>query len=255
VTGESLSVDVPWPALLLVAVALLLWASPRDAVARRALALRGPAERHQRGPLPAVAEPHTARSRRWLLAGAAGVAVGVLVGGGSGAVLAIAVAVGGERLLRIRSADDGQAVRSALVRELPAVCDLLGVCLSAGVPVGGALAAVGEATPAPLGSELRGVAALYRMGADPRRAWAGVPSELAGLGRVLVRAGESGSTAAPALRALAADSRASARAATEAAVRRAGVWVLAPLGLCFLPAFVCLGVVPLILGIAGDVFG
>jgi hypothetical protein len=33
------------------------------------------------------------------------------------------------------------------------------------------------------------------------------------------------------------------------------VWVLAPLGLCFLPAFVCLGVVPLVLGIAGDVFG
>ena len=30
--------------------------------------------------------------------------------------------------------------------------------------------------------------------------------------------------------------------------------MLAPLGLCFLPAFVCLGVVPLVLGIAGDVF-
>ena len=59
----------------------------------------------------------------------------------------------------------------------------------------------------------------------------------------------------PALRALAAESRASARAETEAAVRRAGVWVLAPLGACFLPAFVCLGVVPMVLGIAGDVFG
>jgi pilus assembly protein TadC len=190
-----------------------------------------------------------------LLAGTAGVAVGVLVGGGAGAALGIAVTVGGERLLRTRAAGDGQAARSALVRELPAACDLLGVCLTAGVPVAGAMAAVGEAAPAPLGPELRGVAALYRMGADPRQAWAGVPSELAGLGRVLVRAGESGSTAAPALRALAAESRAAARAATEAAVRRAGVWVLAPLGLCFLPAFVCLGVVPLILGIAGDVFG
>jgi hypothetical protein len=31
--------------------------------------------------------------------------------------------------------------------------------------------------------------------------------------------------------------------------------VLAPLGACFLPAFVCLGVVPMVLGIAGDVFG
>jgi hypothetical protein len=41
----------------------------------------------------------------------------------------------------------------------------------------------------------------------------------------------------------------------EADVRRAGVWVLAPLGLCFLPAFVCLGVVPLVLGIAEGVLG
>jgi len=165
------------------------------------------------------------------------------------------VTVGAERLLRARAAGDRQAAQGALVRELPIACDLLGVCLTAGVPVAGALAAVGEATPAPLGPELRGVAALYRMGADPRQAWAGVPSELAGLGRVLVRAGESGSTVAPALRTLASDSRAAGRAATEAAVRRAGVWVLAPLGLCFLPAFLCLGVVPLILGIAGDVFG
>jgi hypothetical protein len=31
--------------------------------------------------------------------------------------------------------------------------------------------------------------------------------------------------------------------------------VLAPLGLCFLPAFLCLGVIPLVLGIAGEVFG
>jgi hypothetical protein len=33
------------------------------------------------------------------------------------------------------------------------------------------------------------------------------------------------------------------------------VRILAPLGLCFLPAFVCLGVVPLVIGIAGDVLG
>jgi pilus assembly protein TadC len=37
-------------------------------------------------------------------------------------------------------------------------------------------------------------------------------------------------------------------------VHRAAVWVLAPLGLCFLPAFLCLGVLPLVLGIADNVF-
>ena len=103
--------------------------------------------------------------------------------------------------------------------------------------------------------ELTTVAGLYRLGAEPRRAWAEAPEPLAGLGRVLVRAGTSGAAVAPALRSLASDARAAARSETESAVRRAGVWVLAPLGLCFLPAFVCLGVAPLVLGIAAGVFG
>jgi Flp pilus assembly protein TadB len=190
-----------------------------------------------------------------LLAGTAGAAAAVLVGGGLGPVLGLGVAVGGERLLRAGAPDESAGVRAAVARDLPGACDLLGVCLSAGVPVAGALAAVGRAVPAPLGPQLTGVAGLYRLGAEPRRAWSDVPPELAALGRVLVRAGESGAAVVPALQALATDSRATARAATEAAVRRAGVWVLAPLGVCFLPAFLCLGVVPLVLGIAGDVFG
>jgi Flp pilus assembly protein TadB len=142
-----------------------------------------------------------------------------------------------------------------MLRNLPGACDLLGVCLAAGLPVGGALRAVGDAVPGPLGVQLRAVATLYRLGAEPRRAWADVPPELAALGRTMVRAGESGASVVPALAALASDTRAAGRALTEAGVRRAGVWVLAPLGLCFLPAFLCLGVVPLVLGIAADVFG
>ena len=248
-----------WPALLLVSVALLLWVPARDTVARRARELRVPAAGLSAGLSAGRSGGGGPRGtpgrRRWLVAGAAGVAVGVLVGGALGTGLAPAVAVGGERWLRGRDADESGTARASLVRDLPVACDLLGVCLAAGMPVAGALHAVGSATPPPLGSELRGVAALYRMGADPRGAWADVSPELTGLGRLLVRAGESGSTVVPALRTLAADGRAAARAATEAAVGRAGVWVLAPLGLCFLPAFVCLGVVPLVLGIAAGVFG
>jgi Flp pilus assembly protein TadB len=242
-----------WAALLLGAVAMLLWVSPRDVVVRRARTLH---PRQRPRPAGRASEVRLLRApggRRWALAGAAGLAVGMLVGGALGAGLAVGVAVGGERLLRTWGTPGRGG--AALARELPAACDLLAVCLSAGVPVAGALTAVGEALPEPLGPELRGIAALYGMGADPRRAWADVPPELAGLGRVLIRAGESGSTVVPALGAMAADARSAARAAIEAAVRRAGVWILAPLGLCFLPAFLCLGVVPLILGIAGDVFG
>jgi pilus assembly protein TadC len=164
------------------------------------------------------------------------------------------VAAVGERLLRRGGREDPRA-GPAPGADLPVVCDLLAVCLEAGLPVGGALAAVATALPGPLGPELTTVAGLYRLGATPRRAWAEVPAELAALGRVLVRAGESGSTVVPALRSLAADARAEQRSRADAAARRAGVWVLAPLGACFLPAFLCLGVVPLVLGIAADVFG
>lgn len=238
-------------AALALAAALLLWTPRRDARSRRR-ALLPPVGRSPRAARDgALVSP---ARRRWLLSGGAAAAVGLLVGGGTGLFAAAVVAVGGERLLRAATPDDRSASRTALLRDLPGACDLIGVCVAAGVPVAGALAAVGDAVPGPLGSQLRTVAALYRLGAEPRRAWADVPGELAGLGRVLVRAGESGAAVAPALQSLAAESRSAHRLESEAAVRRAGVWVLAPLGACFLPAFLCLGVVPLVLGIAGDVF-
>jgi pilus assembly protein TadC len=185
----------------------------------------------------------------------AGLAAGLVIGGAAGVIAGIVVAGVVERVLARQQPTEQTAVRAARMRDLPAACDLLAVALVAGLPVVEALSAVGAALPPPVGVDLRQVASLYRLGAEPRQVWAEVPPELAAVGRVLVRAGESGSSVGRALRALAADGRADARAATETAVRRAGVWVLAPLGLCFLPAFLCLGVVPLVLGIAGEVFG
>jgi pilus assembly protein TadC len=232
--------------LLALAGALLLW--PPRGRRRADRLMRSPGRRMPAGvTLPAP-------RRRWLLAAGVALPVGLLIGGGAGLVAVGVVAVGGERLLRSAGPDERAVTRTALLRNLPGACDLLGVCLSAGVPVAGALAAVGETVPGPLGAQLRTVAALYRLGAEPRRAWADVSGELAAVGRVLVRAGESGAAVVPALTSLAADTRSAQRAEAEAAVRRAGIWVLAPLGACFLPAFLCLGVVPLVLGIAGDVF-
>ncbi|SDY03311.1 Type II secretion system (T2SS), protein F [Geodermatophilus africanus] len=248
-------------AVALLAVGALLCWPVRSPVAVRARWLAG-GDGGARAPgppapgqsAPGQSAPGPAGTRRWLLAGAAGVAAGVLVGGTAGMVVAGLVVVGGERLLR-RGGREGSRAGPAPEADLPVACDLLAVCLEAGLPVGGALAAVATALPGPLGPELATVAGLYRLGAAPRRAWADVPPGLAAPGRVLVRAGESGSTVVPALRSLAADVRAGERSRADAAVRRAGVWVLAPLGACFLPAFLCLGVVPLVLGIAADVFG
>jgi pilus assembly protein TadC len=236
-------------AVLLMSSALLLWVETASPKSRRLLLVLpvapSPVGRRNAGRAGAV-------SRRWL-AGTAGVAVALLLAGPAGVVAGLVAAGATEWLLR-RAADTSRTERAALARDVPVACDLLAVCLSAGLPLSGALAEVASVLPGPAGRELERVAALCRLGAEPRRAWADVPDELVPLARVVSRAGESGARIASALTALSADRRAESRAGTEAAVRRAGIWVLAPLGLCFLPAFVCLGVVPLVLGIAADVF-
>jgi pilus assembly protein TadC len=243
--------DAAWPALLLLAGALLAW-SPADA--RAASRVRALAGRTRAGRPPGRPLARGPGARR-LQAGVAGIAVALLLGGLVGLVAGAVVAVAAERVLRsARGADDERQRREAALAELPFACDLLAVVLGAGVPVGAALAAVAGAVRQPLAGLLDRVARLYALGAEPRRAWAEVPDELAALGRVLVRAGDQGAPVAGSLRSLAADARAAGRTRVESGVRRAGVWVLAPLGLCFLPAFVCLGVVPLVLGIAGQVF-
>jgi pilus assembly protein TadC len=90
----------------------------------------------------------------------------------------------------------------------------------------------------------------------PQEAWlllAGDATDdpLAATARTLARADEGGTPPAAALGRLAAEARAVARAAGSQAARRVGVLVVAPLGLCFLPAFVLLGIVPVVAGLAG----
>jgi pilus assembly protein TadC len=236
--------------LLLLAASVVGWPAAGAGVRARLRRLAGP--RPDRS-----ARSWGSRLPRSLLPAAAGVGTALLVGGAGGVWFGLLVATGaGWSLRRVRGPDaDGAALAAAATRELPVACDLLAVCLGAGVPIAAALAAVGQAVADPLRTELLRVAAMHRLGADPVHAWAGAPPVLAPLGRTVARAGRSGSSVGAALRALAADLRAAQRAQEEAAVHRAGVWVLAPLGACFLPAFVCLGVVPLVLGLAAGVLG
>jgi pilus assembly protein TadC len=235
------------PGLAALAAALLVWPPADASVRARVQRLRGTPPRGA----PGRGAVDGRRLLRWVLPAAAGLGGALLLGGAGGVLAGLVVAGGAVGVLRRadRTAGDGGAV----TRELPVACDLLAVCLAAGVPIGSALAAVAGAVSDPLRSELAHVAALYRLGAEPGDAWAGVPAPLAPLGRAVARAGLSGSAIGGALRALAGDVRAAQRTRGEAAVRRAGVWVLAPLGACFLPAFVCLGVVPLVLGLAAGV--
>jgi Flp pilus assembly protein TadB len=132
--------------------------------------------------------------------------------------------------------------------------DLVAVALRAGQPLDAALALAAEPATPP-GLLLLRVAGLLRLGADAEQAWQlaeddPVLARVAATGR---RSAMSGTRLAGGFERLAIDLREELRAGAQARAHRVGALAAAPLGLCFLPAFVCLGIVPIIVGIAGGV--
>uniref|UniRef100_UPI000A59C07D type II secretion system F family protein n=1 Tax=Streptomyces graminilatus TaxID=1464070 RepID=UPI000A59C07D len=142
-------------------------------------------------------------------------------------------------------------------RQLPLAADLLAACIAAGAGPVVAAQAVGEALAGPVGEALARGAAEVRLGGEPAEAWrrlASIPGA-GSLASLLERADESGVPAAGPVARLAADTRADwGRTATERA-RRAAVMVTAPVGLCFLPAFIAVGVLPVVIGLADGLLG
>jgi pilus assembly protein TadC len=139
--------------------------------------------------------------------------------------------------------------------------DVLAVCLAAGMAVSTAAAATAASAPPKLAGVLRRAADLLALGADPAVAWSISPDPPTGSGgahtdallRLARRSASSGAALAAGVADLADQSRHDAAHAATAAAERAGVLIAGPLGLCFLPAFVCLGIVPVVAGLAGDV--
>ncbi|MET9397550.1 type II secretion system F family protein [Kitasatospora sp. NPDC002965] len=195
------------------------------------------------------------RARRGAAALSAGIGAAAFLGGGAGPVVGLLVAAGlYRRLPRARSPAERRALsdEQRLVRQLPLTAELLAACLgSAGSPAE-AVVAVGRSVGAPMGPRLMATAAELALGAPPEHCWRRLGEEhprLAPLARCLVRTSLSGTPAAEALAGLAGGQRAEAVRAAHTRVRRAGVLATVPLGLCFLPAFVLLGVVPVVLGL------
>jgi hypothetical protein len=136
--------------------------------------------------------------------------------------------------------------------EVPAALDVLAACLSAGATMEGALFAVAQAFGGRTGRTLSAVAALSAWGAPVETAWAeclDVPA-WAAVARAVIRASHSGAALTDVLTQQATDCRRALRTSAAAAAQRAGVRAVLPLGLCFLPAFVLVGVVPVVAGFA-----
>lgn len=138
--------------------------------------------------------------------------------------------------------------REAARRQLPHVVRLLALALSAGAPVGLALRLVEEAFPGEATLVLRSARSQLELGMAPVAVWSEVAarSELAPLARALARAESLGAAPAGVLARLADDLEAVARADVEDRARAVGIRAAVPLGLCLLPAFLLLGVVPVV---------
>ncbi|MEU1089780.1 type II secretion system F family protein [Streptomyces sp. NPDC005892] len=202
-----------------------------------------------------------AAATRWGEPVGAGLVVWILAGGTTGMLAGAGAAAVVWRFRRTaharRSEGSGEPAEDkvAAARQLPLAADLLAVCISAGAGPRQAAEVVGESLRGPVGERLVRAAAEIRLGGDPTRAW-GLLEEIPGAGplaRCLDRAGETGAPAAEPVARL-ADAMRSARAdAAVARAQRAGVLITAPVGLCFLPAFLAVGVAPVIVGLAGGI--
>lgn len=135
---------------------------------------------------------------------------------------------------------------------LAAAWDLLAACLRAGMPVPDALGAIAGTVPVAAAEALRRTGELIALGAAPDEAWRPALdcAATAPLARAARRTARSGSALAGAAAGLAARARVELAESAQERAHRAGVLITVPLGLCFLPAFLLLGVVPVVIGLA-----
>ncbi len=246
-------------------VAAGLWWSARSVAAERR-------ERRLRGRLGAVLLLEAAPSgrrlaaratlRAWLPVAGAVCAGWALVGGVGGLLVGAVAGIGLRWWPRRRASRPGRGPHDPspgspeagrVARQLPLAADLLAACVTAGASPAGAARAVGEALAGPVGERLSRGAARIRLGDEPAEAWRALGA-LPGadrLARLLERAGESGVPAADPVARIADEARADWRRAATERARRAAVMVTVPVGLCFLPAFISVGVLPVVIGLAG----
>jgi Flp pilus assembly protein TadB len=210
------------------------------------------------GPPPATPSsdnPHG--SRRWRLPCAvlAGTGVAVVLGGPpalpAGLVAGIATwVVAGRvepRAVRLR--------REEVRRDLPHVVTLLGAALRAGSAPAAAIDLVCRALPGAAADLLAPVSARLALGGDPLAVWSALADDPAvgPLGRTMARAHRSGAPVVAAVDRLSEELARRSRGEVEDRARAVGVRAAVPLGVCLLPAFLLLGIVPLVAGLARSI--
>jgi Flp pilus assembly protein TadB len=193
------------------------------------------------------------RRRRLPLAVVSGAGVAAVLDGTLGWGAGVVAAVVAWRAVGRLEAPAVRREREEAAAQLPVLVDLLAAALAAGAPCDRAVAAVCDAWPGAAAARLGRARAALGLGVDPVAVWEEVATDaaLAPLGRALARAAASGAPIARTVARLADELAETSRAGVEDRARTVGVRAAVPLGLCLLPAFVLLGIVPLAAGLLG----
>lgn len=162
-----------------------------------------------------------------------------------------------QRVQQRRSKKRSRDTTGPLLAQAPVVADLLATAIAAGATVTEGIRVVAQAVDEPIRSRLQAVMTALGMGADPHTAWSSWLDEpaLSPIAQAIIRSQHSGSPLSTVLDAAASDMRQAHRADVEARARAAGVRAVAPLALCYLPAYLLVGVVPVVAGFASTLFG
>ncbi|MDF8264787.1 type II secretion system F family protein [Luteipulveratus flavus] len=130
--------------------------------------------------------------------------------------------------------------------------DLLSLALGSGAAVVSAVEEVAAHAGPVVAAHLRHVAAALRWGVDPAAAWEGLPEVWRPAAQAMSMATLAGVPPGPLLRRAAGDVREVERRRLEESASRLSVRIVIPLGLCFLPAFGLLTVVPIVGALASE---
>ncbi|WP_432476288.1 type II secretion system F family protein [Nocardioides sp. GXQ0305] len=227
-----------WAAALLAGLAVVLAGTPRPRAGPRTREL-DPAGRDW------------LRRGRWVWGVSAGSACWTFRPGWGGLVVGVVVAVLVARFAGSAEPAEVRRRREELRADLPVLVLLLATTLRAGAPPAEAVRRTCLALPGEAADRLSPVTDRLALGSDPVAVWGDVAREpdLAPLGRAMSRAQRSGSPVAATVERLAGELAASARAEVEDRARAVGVRAAVPLGVCLLPSFLLLGVVPMVAGL------
>ncbi|MEO7124863.1 MAG: type II secretion system F family protein [Nakamurella sp.] len=223
--------------IALIAAAGAVMAVPNRAPTRR----KSAASRAER--------PRSAARRRATFSAVGVGAAFLLIGAPWWIVLTSAPTAG---LIAIRAGNREKPLSVGEMRSLAAALDLFAACLDSGLATAVALVASTNNERA-LGSgheALAQTAALLALGGEPGEAWRPVARlpVLADLAIAAQRSASGGVRLADAARETATGLRTTCRTTVTDQAARAGVAMTAPLALCFLPAFMCLGLAPTVIG-------